>query len=354
MLRFRASFQRAVRAPNVGELFSSQSVALDGALDPCTGTPADPPEATQAQCLLTGMTALQYLAFSPPNPAGQYNGFLGGNPNLLPETSDTTSVGLVFRPDVGDLSIAIDYFDITIEDTISSVNGGNADTYMQSCIDSGDPAFCDLIHRDSLGSLWLTPGGYVQDTSLNLGTLATKGIDLQASYTLNLGEHRLGFNLVGTMLDELSNAPLPGGDAYDCVGFYGNTCGVPAPEWRHSLRTNWRTPWSGLDVAATWRYYGAVKTERLSDNPQLNAAVNVNGIGREIPAYNYLDLTASMTFAEKFTFRVGANNILDKSPPIVHSGGVSDCPTGPCNGNTWAQVYDALGRQVFATLTIDF
>jgi iron complex outermembrane recepter protein len=46
--------------------------------------------------------------------------------------------------------------------------------------------------------------------------------------------------------------------------------------------------------------------------------------------------------------------VLDKSPPIIHSGGVSDCPSGPCNGNTWAQVYDALGRQVFATVTVDF
>ena len=73
-----------------------------------------------------------------------------------------------------------------------------------------------------------------------------------------------------------------------------------------------------------------------------------------MPAYSYLDLTASMTFAEKFTFRVGANNVLDKSPPIIPSGGVVDCPAGPCNGNTWAQVYDALGRQIFATVTIDF
>ncbi len=350
MLRFRGSYQRAVRAPNVGELYSSQSVALDGSQDPCTGAA---PTRTLAECQRTGMTAAQY-GNSPPNPAGQYNGFLGGNPDLQPETSDTMSFGLVFRPEIGDLSVAIDYFDIKIDDTISSTVGGNADTYINSCLDTGDPAFCDLINRDSLGSLWLTPGGYIVDTSLNLGTLQTTGVDLQASYTLNFGEHRLGFNLVGTRLFELATAPLPGGDSYDCTGFYGNTCTVPSPKWRHSFRANWRTPWNGLDVAATWRHFGDSKTERLSGNPQLSGPVNSNGIGLGVPAYNYLDLTASMTFAEKYTFRVGANNVLDKTPPIIHSGGVSDCPSGPCNGNTWAQVYDALGRQVFATVTVDF
>ena len=280
---------------------------------------------------------------------------LGGNPLLNPESSDTYSYGVVFRPDVGDLSIALDYFDITVEDTISAVAGGNADTYINNCIATGAPEFCDLIHRDSFGSLWLSAtDAYIIDTSLNLGTLKTTGIDLQASYTLNFGEHRLGFNLVGTRLFELSNAPLPGGDSYDCTGFYGNSCGVPAPKWRHSFRANWRTPWQGLDVAATWRHFGESKTERLSGNIQLNGPVNVNGLGLGIPAYNYLDLTASMTFAEKYTLRLGANNVLDKSPPLIGSGGLTDCPTGPCNGNTWAQVYDALGRQVFAAITVDF
>jgi iron complex outermembrane recepter protein len=359
MLRFRASYQHAVRAPNVGELFSAASVALDGAEDPCAGIigdadTTDDPTATQAECALTGMTAAQYGTI-PQNPAGQYNGFLGGNPNLKPESSDTISYGLVFRPDVGDLSIALDYFDITVEDTISSTAGGNADTFINNCIATADPLFCDKVHRDSFGSLWLSAtDAYIIDTSLNLGTLKTTGIDLQASYTLNFGEHRLGFNLVGTKLFELSNAPLPGFDSYDCTGFYGNTCGVPSPAWRHSLRANWRTPWNGLDVAATWRYYGKARTERLSANDQLTGAVNANGIANGVPAFSYIDLTASMTFAEKFTFRVGANNLLDKTPPIIPSGGVTDCPAGPCNGNTWAQVYDALGRQVFASLTIDF
>jgi len=358
-VRFRASYQHAVRAPNIGELYSSQSVALDGTEDPCAGDlfDADPdndPTASMADCAFTGMTSAQYGRV-PQNPAGQYNGMLGGNPDLNPEESDTISFGFVLRPPVGDLSIAVDYFDITVEDTISSTVGGNADTYITNCLADGDPYFCSLVHRDQFGSLWLdVNNAYIIDTSLNLGELRTTGVDLQASYTLNLGEHRLGFNLVGTYLTEFSNAPLPNSPAYDCTGFYGGTCGVPAPEWRHNFRTNWRTPWAGLDIAATWRYFGDTLSERKSTDPQLNGPVNVNDIANGIGAYNYFDLTASMTFAEKFTFRVGANNIFDKSPPLVPSGGVVDCPAGPCNGNTWAQVYDALGRQIFATVTIDF
>ena len=86
----------------------------------------------------------------------------------------------------------------------------------------------------------------------------------------------------------------------------------------------------------------------------MSGPFNVNGLANDVPAYNYFDLTASMTFAEKFTFRVGANNLFDKTPPIIPSGQNNDCPSGPCNGNTWAQVYDSMGRQIFATLTIDF
>jgi outer membrane receptor protein involved in Fe transport len=299
------------------------------------------------------MTPSQY-GNVPTNPAGQYNGLLGGNPDLNPETSDTVTLGFVLRPEIGDLSIAVDYFDIKVEETISSTVGGNADTYITNCI-NGFTEFCSLINRDEFGSLWLSAtNAYIVDTSLNLGTLRTRGVDLQTSYTFNIAEHRLGLNLVGTKLLEYSNAPLPGFPSYDCAGFYGGTCGIPAPEWRHSLRANWRTPWNGLDVAATWRYFGKARTERLSTNEQLSGPVNANGIANGVPAYSYLDLTASMTFAEQFTFRLGVNNIVDKSPPIIPSGGVNDCPTGPCNGNTWAQVYDSLGRQVFASLTVDF
>ncbi len=366
-LRFRGSYQRAVRAPNVGELFSVQSVALDGSTDPCDGTPGDGlddgPTATLAQCLLTGMTAAQY-GNVPENPAAQYNGKLGGNPLLNPEEADTVSFGVVWRPEFANLTMAVDYFDIKVDQAISSVNGGNADVYINKCIDTGSPAFCDLIHRDANGTLWLT--GFVTDTSLNLGGLKTEGVDLQSTYSMKFGEHRVGLSLVGTYLLSAKNAPLPDGDFYDCTGLYGTICGVPAPVWRHSLRADWATPWAGLDISMAWRYFDGVDLDRSSTDSQLIRDIDPDGVnGPLLPdgipdpqrtdahfsARSYVDMTAAITFAENYTFRLGANNLLDQNPPLV---GQANCPAGPCNGNTFAQVYDTLGRQWFASVTVDF
>lgn len=351
-VRLRGSFQHAVRAPNVGELFSSNSVALDGSTDPCaTATP----QATLEQCVLTGLDPSRYGSVAE-NPAGQYNGLLGGNLNLKPESSDTVSFGVVYRPDFANLTVALDYFDITIEDTISATTGGNADTYINECISTGNPEFCSLINRDALGSLWLTPNGFIVDTSRNIGQLSTKGLDVQVDYGLDFGAHRMAFALVGTYLDEFSTEPVSNGDAFDCVGFYGNQCGVPAPEWRHSLRTSWGLPWYDVNVNLTWRYFGSVKSERTSSDSQLAPDGTLfSTTDDELGSRSYFDLSASMTLMEQYTLRVGANNLLDKDPPLVGSGTArGNCPTGPCNGNTYPQVYDALGRQLFLAVTVDF
>ena len=118
--------------------------------------------------------------------------------------------------------------------------------------------------------------------ALNLGTLRTNGVDLQSSYTLNAGEHRLGFNLVGTYLASTATLRCRAARRMTAWAFTA----TPAVFRRRSgvirFRTNWRTPWHGLDIAATWRYFGDAKTERLSANPQLAGAVNANGIARMV------------------------------------------------------------------------
>ena len=77
-VRLRASYQRAVRAPDIQELFRPPQVVLDGSSDFCAN--GNVPFFTAAQCANTGVTAAQYGHIIG-NPAGQYNGVLGGNPS---------------------------------------------------------------------------------------------------------------------------------------------------------------------------------------------------------------------------------------------------------------------------------
>jgi outer membrane receptor protein involved in Fe transport len=91
-VRIRGSYNVAVRAPNAAELGKPTYVGLDGGTDLCAGKSAAP----YAQCAFTGLSAAQYPA--PKSPASQYNGQIGGNPNLQPETGKTEAVGLVFTP----------------------------------------------------------------------------------------------------------------------------------------------------------------------------------------------------------------------------------------------------------------
>jgi outer membrane receptor protein involved in Fe transport len=51
------------------------------------------------------------------------------------------------------------------------------------------------------------------------------------------------------------------------------------------------------------------------------------------------------------TGRLGINNVADKDPPLY---GAANCIAVYCNGNTFPQVYDTLGRYVFLGITADF
>src|SRR3546814_788514 len=179
-IRLRGGYNRAVRAPNVVELFSPQNVVLVGTFDPCDGVP----DATQAQCALTGVTAAQYGNI-PENPAAQYNGLVGGNPDLDPEVADTYTVGVVLTPTfLPGFAATVDYFDITLDGAISILN---PDVTIETCIDTGDPFLCSLFHRDTRGSLWIGNTGFVEATNQNIGSLSPTGIDFNVSYAPELG-----------------------------------------------------------------------------------------------------------------------------------------------------------------------
>ena len=108
------------------------------------------------------------------------------------------------------------------------------------------------------------------------------------------------------------------------------------------------TPWN-VDFAVTWRHFDSVKIDQSSGNPLLSGAFDsVNG---ELAAREYIDLAASWNATKQLTIWGGVNNVFDKDPPIISSS-----IAGPAfgNGNTYPQVYDALGRKLFVSLQYKF
>jgi iron complex outermembrane receptor protein len=345
-IRLRASYNRAVRVPNIQELFAPTFVGLDGATDPCAGITI---LATNTGCIAQG---LPVGASIPLNPAAQYNGLLGGNPDLNPETATTKTLGVVIQPRmIPGFSLSVDWFDIKVKDAIQ---GYGADAILASC-GSGNATACALVVRNPAGSLWLTSDGYVIDTPVNVGGVQTRGIEFNGNYSREIGNAgRLSLNVVGTILDKYVvddglNA------AYDCAGYFGSTCGSPLPTWRHRARLGFDMK-NGIGLNLTWRHVGAVEVDLA--NPSTTLAGQFYDQDAKIGAQNYFDLAMNADIGDNFSFRIGVNNILDRQPPLVTSGsgnfGASPCPTGPCNGNTWPGTYDVLGRYIFSGVTLNF
>ncbi|MGC1522501.1 MAG: TonB-dependent receptor, partial [Steroidobacteraceae bacterium] len=118
-IRFRGGYNRAVRAPNIDELYEPPVVGAGGTADPCWGTA---PSLTEAQCALTHVLPAQYGHLAV-NPAAQINTQVGGNPNLTPEIADTYTYGFVFQPTfVPNLVASLDFFSIKIKNTITSLS----------------------------------------------------------------------------------------------------------------------------------------------------------------------------------------------------------------------------------------
>jgi outer membrane receptor protein involved in Fe transport len=304
-----------------------------------------------------------------------------GNINLTPETSDTREYGIVFTPTfLEGFTATVDYFDITLQNQIGIIPQNEI---LQGCAGapdgSGSNAFyCSLIHRSqSLGGAIFGTGvdaGFIDSANRNLGKEITKGVDIEANYTSHLEDWGMGangslsFNLLGTYTQNFKVQPVAASPTttadhmYDCAGLFGLTCGTPIPKWRHKLRVTWTSPWD-FDLSLDWRHMSEVKFDANTNDPTLGFGSGCPfGPGRpvcdlsdaKIGAYDYLDVSADYTVHEGISIHAGVQNVMDKNPPFLDSNGfgVSAPPFG--NGNTYPQVYDALGRTIFLGVTVKY
>ncbi|WP_306518755.1 TonB-dependent receptor domain-containing protein [Rheinheimera sp.] len=329
--KIRASYNRAVRAPNVGELFAEQNIGLWGGIDPCAGAA---PALSAAQCANTGVTAAQYGAIAA-SPAGQYNQLAGGNPELTPEIADTYSVGLVANPFEG-FNFSVDYWNIELEDVIGNIA---ASLTLQKCAETGAAVFCDNVKRGNGGSLWIGESGFVQATNINLANRHWRGVDLSMNYETEVFGGKLTTKLIGSRSMKKYYTPLPGdaGANYECSGNVSTDC-FAQPKWRHTASVSYTTGdwWT---ATAKWRYFGAV---------DYTSKVKVDKLVADgISSQSYLDLVGSFDLTDNVAVLAGVNNVLDKEPPMVGL-------TLSSNANAVAGFYDTLGRYLHASVTVKF
>jgi outer membrane receptor protein involved in Fe transport len=206
-VRLRGTYSRAVRAPNISELFAPAQAAFFRPFDPCDQTEIDrlvadgnPNVQTRiTNCRADGIPA----GFSDPLSA-RFAGTISGNENLTEETADTYTVGVVFQPRfIPGLAITADYYNIKIDDAISTVA---AQDVVDNCYDSTTfpNDFCDSFtrNRDATSAQFLGFNSLTLQT-INFVAIETAGVDASVSYRTSIGEHRLGLGAAASWVDRI-------------------------------------------------------------------------------------------------------------------------------------------------------
>jgi iron complex outermembrane receptor protein len=356
-LLIRGGYQRAVRAPNIGELFAaaSGSQIAFGTPPAAIGDPCDirstartgaSGSSVRTLCLAQGIptAVIDNYVFPTTATAGRTS----GNSGLDPEVADTYNFGLSWTsqstsPLLSGLTASVDYYNIKIEEVISVVPGLSA---LSKCynLDGSNPgydpgnSFCQLLQRDSNGLLQVINTPY-----LNLGGLKTQGVDLQLGWATPLEEiglaslgGRLFVNTGVGYLMKYSVQTLPGSAFQDFDGTNtiaaNHTVSNSFPKWKALTTLGYAR--GGATVSVRWRYQNA-----MADVTSVTTPANP-GVG--VSAYSLVDLFTSYDFNDKWQIRAGVTNVGDKDPILVASSQTS----------TDTAVFDAIGRSYYLGLRV--
>lgn len=353
--RLRGGLQRAIRAPNVTELYAPASIGIAtlGRQDPCN---ANSPErsgsnaaAYRALCLAQGVPATIVDSFN--NSFSSLQTITGGNAALKPEKADTVTVGAVWSPQFSAplferVSLSVDYYNIKMKDTIGTTQGS---LIFQGCFDpttnpglSNSNEFCQAIVRTpSTGN-----ADQVRTPTFNLGGLKASGIDFQFDWGFGLGAvglsddaGRLSLNLVASRtLNFQTQANALSTWSRDYTGTYGYNLSFAnngaRPAWKGNANVGWSL--GVWNASLNWYYVG--KMTDLTVGPAWDPVNNM-------PSYSRFDLSGGWQATERLRLSAGITNLFDKLP-IATSGGIP--------GNTDSGTYDTLGRRYFAGFNLKF
>lgn len=344
----RGGYQRAVRAPNVGEFFlAGETRVVNVGTPPSGGDPCDFRNAPTGDAL--ALCAFQGIPLRPDG-SSNYRAATGslpaatrGNQNLTPETADTFTAGIVFDVPLGstNLRFSTDYYNIRIDDAIGPVSAADS---LQRCFSglSGtttpgfDAAnfnstnfFCQNFERDPGSG---DPTNIVQPI-INLGSLETSGLDFAANLDipavfLSWGgeEGSIVFNANWNYLFSYKIETFAGDPIFDYAGSISANVQESFPEWKGltSLTVN-----SGpVSVTGIWRFTSGMQDRATVSDPTLVIPGTTD--------YSLFDLNAQVNILDRFELFGGITNLFNEEPQEV--GGTSSTNLG---------TFDVIGRTFF-------
>ena len=290
-LRFRGGYNRATRAPNIGELFQAkaQTVAFATYGDPCSQNPAGvvrpwgPASANATQAAATrylqrtdGSGSSAYYAVAPAAQPLNTGFSLAlpnnvGNPNLGPETAKTYTLGFVLRspfenPLINRTTLSVDWYSIELTGLITAES---QDQVYQSCLDltrnttsNPNAPACLAIVRDQVNGAVQT----VNTSFVNAGGFETRGIDVQLDWATDMQDlpyinlpGTISLNVLFNYVDTMSVTAQKGGSATEFVDSLGpNLGGLNAPAFRYKTYTTIGYSLGPASVQLQWRHLPAV------------------------------------------------------------------------------------------------
>lgn len=337
-LRLRGGYQRAVRAPSVGELYVAAETESNGYGLVANGQ-GDQCDASSPLRAGSNAAQVEALCLAHGIPAGLLATYVdtqreslatrAGNTGLKPESADTYTFGVVWTPQGTGFSLAVDYFDISVEDVIGTLGSSQvlAACFNQDGSNPGysvDNFYCAQIQRNAeTGRI-----DNINKPTFNMGSLKTNGVDAQLDWQGEFGNGgKLGVGSVLSWVDKYEVQSVQGGPVYDYAGFVGTL-----PTWKATSHVRYAQ--GPASVGLRWRYIDAMEHSSKVLNP--------NSTTPSIDAFNYFDLFGGWKFGERLQLKAGINNLLDKGPPQV----------GGTPGSTHNSTYDIYGRQYFVGLSV--
>ena len=196
-IRFRGTYSRAIRAPNISELFDPAQGAVFRPADPCDVVNQNATPNRRANCIAAATAlgipnAAAFISTYTDPLSGRFGGTSGGNPNLQEETATTWTVGTVIQPSfIPGLTLSADYYSIRIRDAIEAVDDQDI---VNTCYDNTQfpNQFCDLFQRNpinpalGLATPFLFGFNNLTQTDLNFGRIETSGVDFSVNYRFTL------------------------------------------------------------------------------------------------------------------------------------------------------------------------